>query len=304
MENIGEDDAVECYLSEWKQYFIDKIEKGSSCFNDWESMENYFRGIDISKNIFQNFIVSLQSIYEMHNQGICPFLLFSFGECHWNRDRYMFARENAEFCLMYLYRTVSYQMPYDISSSICISGEGATSNVYMSSDKSIVIKVPKTYASYNYLLQQEYENLIELKKTSIKYFLPEQYNFDFKSHCLSHERIVGDSAEDYLFHNISFEKNQIESLKKFYESYMNRENRDLILDIHPGNFIWSSSKKQWFLIDLGSLPFIGKEYYEFYSFDEYFQSIWLQREQIMKRYPIRSIDFEINDKIYIKRKSK
>ena len=70
------------------------------------------------------------------------------------------------------------------------------------------------------------------------------------------------------------------------------------MDIHPGNFIWDEEKKQWIIIDLGILPTIGKEYYEYDTFEDYFENIWIKREITMRTIPIRSLDldFDLNVK--------
>ena len=65
-------------------------------------------------------------------------------------------------------------------------------------------------------------------------------------------------------------------------------------DIHPGNFIWSKSKKQWFLVDLGPMPRIGADYFPRKNFQEYFQKIWLDLHGLMITVPIRSLDIQMN----------
>ena len=83
-------------------------------------------------------------------------------------------------------------------------------------------------------------------------------------------------------------------MEKFYRVYSERKRKDIILDIHPGNFIWSEDKKKWILIDVGAIPEIGSDYYEFEKFEDYFDFVWKKRERMMKEQPIRSMDFGID----------
>ena len=155
-------------------------------------------------------------------------------------------------------------------------------------------KVPKTMASLKFLAMQEYEIFNELKNTPLSEFLASDYSFDDKEKIISHEFIEGETGEYYLFNHIPFKREQIVSLEKFYRVYSERKRKDIILDIHPGNFIWSEDKKKWILIDVGAIPEIGSDYYEFEKFEDYFDFVWKKRERMMKEQPIRSMDFGID----------
>ena len=149
-------------------------------------------------------------------------------------------------------------------------------------------------------MEQEYNAFNALYNTKLKPFLANNYEFDFESKILKHEFINGKDGEYYLFNHIQLNEIQIDSLKKFYLFYKEIKD-DIILDIHPGNFIWDEKRNSWVLIDLGVLPTIGKEYYEFENFDDYYNNIWLNREKTMDIVPIRSmdfsLDFDVKDKV-------
>ena len=132
-----------------------------------------------------------------------------------------------------------------------------------------------------------------LKKTDLNYFLADRYSFDKKNKIITHSFVDGENGEFYLFNHIPLKKEQLNSLKKFYITYKNVP-QNIILDIHPGNFIWNEKNEKWIIIDLGMLPTIGREYYDYNTFEEYYNNIWIKREETMKKIPIRSLDFSLN----------
>ena len=66
---------------------------------------------------------------------------------------------------------------------------------------------------------------------------------------------------------------------KFFDLYNNRAEKKIILDIHLGDFIWDKLKRQWYIVDNGSIPDIGKEYYEYSDFEQYYLHIWVNRKK-------------------------
>ena len=86
------------------------------------------------------------------------------------------------------------------------------------------------------------------------------------------------------------DENKINSLKDVFLRIRQVEAiYGIRLDIHPANFVWSDEKSQWFLFDLGSVPYIGFDYYP-ESFDTYYEKIWKERLERMKKFPIRSVE--------------
>ena len=127
----------------------------------------------------------------------------------------------------------------------------------------------------------------------MKEFVVDDYSLDEERAILGHKFEEGNNGEYYLF-NKKISQEQIDSLRNFYENYITRTNKDIILDIHPGNFIWDNLKNKWYLIDVGPIPYIGREYYEYSLFEEYFNHIWIRRLERMEKYPIRSINLDTN----------
>ncbi len=262
-----------------KKVKLNNISDIIKCFNNIFKKENDF---------FNNSLL-LNSI--LINNGLCPIVLYAFN----NKIYDIPIDENKikdliEFSLMYLYRVVKKDYLYKYEGNL-LDDSGAVSSIYLSNN--MIIKYPKTYASNLFLMKQEIDSYSYLINTKLKPFIANNYVFDSEKKTIIHDFIDGKNGEYYLFNHISFTKKQIKSLRDFYDVYSSLFNK-IILDIHPGNFIWDEGKEQWFIIDLGVLPTIGKEYYEFNTFDEYFENIWINREDTMKRIPIRSIDLDID----------
>lgn len=270
--------------------------KGNIEINSINDIVILFNSIMKIKNDF--FESSLEQNNILTNNGLCPLVLYAFNNIIYKVP----VTENdikkiIEFSLMGLYRVVTFKNS-KLENLLLLNDTGAISNIYL--NKNIIIKYPKTVASKLFLMQQEMDAYNYLSKTELNKFLPENYTFDTVNKSLMHSFVNGENGEYYLFNHIPFTKKQIYSLKLFYSTYSLLFNK-IILDIHPGNFIWCEEKQQWIIIDLGVLPTIGKEYYEFETFEEYFDNIWLKREETMKKIPIRSldlvIDLDVKDKV-------
>ncbi len=239
-------------------------------------------------NLFENSLL-LNNI--LADNGLCPLVLYAFNNIIYTMPITEKDIKNIiEFSLMYLYRVVTLKKN-KLENLFLLNDTGAISNIYL--EKNVIIKYPKTVASKLFLMQQEMDSYNYLSKTDLNKFLPENYTFDAVNKFLMHNFVSGENGEYYLFNHIPFTEKQIKSLRLFYSTYSLLFNK-IILDIHPGNFIWCEEKQQWIIIDLGVLPTIGKEYYEFETFEEYFENIWLKREETMKKIPIRSLDFAID----------
>lgn len=271
------------FLNNTSQIYISNIQNIYDIFNNIMKKEETFFEDSIALN---NILIS---------NGLCPLILYAFNNIIF---KYPISKndikEIIEFSIMSLYRTVSFQTSSNIlfdNNFSLFNKDGAISDIYLKDNK--IFKYPKTAASNLFLMQQEKEAYDYLNKTDLKYFLAENYFFDNDNKIIIHDFVSGKNGEYYLFNHITFSDEQLISLKKFYKLYLGIS-KNIILDIHPGNFIWDEINKKWIIIDLGVLPTIGREYYDYNSFEKYFENIWLKREETMKKIPIRSLDFELN----------
>lgn len=294
----------ETCLEKYNYYynFLSDILCGNNQFlNDVNKINiNNIKDIHI---MFNNLMKNEETFFEdsiilnniLISNGLCPLVLYAFNDIIY---KYPVSKndikEIIEFSIMYLYRMVSLQSSsntlFDNNYSL-FNKDGAISNIYLKGNK--IYKYPKTVASKLFLMQQEKETYDYLSNTDLKCFLAENYFFDSTNKIIIHDFVRGENGEYYLFNHISFSDEQLTSLKKFYNLYINIS-KSIILDVHPGNFIWDEINNKWVIIDLGVLPMIGREYYDYNSFEEYFENIWLKREETMKKVPIRSLDFELN----------
>lgn len=236
--------------------------------------------------IFANY---LEDIEKRLSRGKCPLVYYAFGKYLCEDSR--LESDLLEMSLMYLFRYegVSYDAP---SGYVKISSVGSNCEIYEDVQLKRVCKVAKNYVSRNYLVEQEYENATILGKTELGRYIPQYYEYDKTKGWLFHENIRGETAAS-LLRKGSLPSAAYRQLKNFYSCYMNRSYQEIILDIHPENFVWSNENERLYLIDLGSIPKIGSEYYEYTLFDGYFANIFLKWEDNIKKYPIRSMDLEV-----------
>jgi len=155
----------------------------------------------------------------------------------------------------------------------------------------IVHKIPKTLAAKNFLNKAESETYKILSGSDLKDYLPGKFSFNPFTAEIKHEFIKGVSGHELLSSKeIMKNKAVVSELKIFYNKYTKfLKKYDLNLDIHPGNFILEDKTKKWFLIDTGSIPKIGSNYFPIKNWNSYFKKIWLERSKRMKVLPIRSV---------------
>lgn len=235
--------------------------------------------------------------YTLYQNDMCPLICYSFNKWIGTNDMdEQTLRKLMEFSMMSLYKVVYLEMKK--KNDKLYKQQGSVADIYIEKEnkgkKRKIKKVPKTMASLKFLATQEYEIFEKLKNTPLSEFLAGDYSFNEKEKIISHEFIEGETGEYYLFNHIPFKREQVESLERFYRVYRERKCKDIILDIHPGNFIWAEDEKKWILIDVGAIPEIGSDYYEFEKFEDYFDFVWKERERMMKEQPIRSMDFGID----------
>lgn len=153
----------------------------------------------------------------------------------------------------------------------------------------VVEKIPMNYAAFLFANEEEWENFQILKHTDLVKNIPILIAFDMHSKKLVREYILGMTGHELLLKN-QMDENKINSLKDVFLRIRQVEAiYGIRLDIHPANFVWSDEKSQWFLFDLGSVPYIGFDYYP-ESFDTYYEKIWKERLERMKKFPIRSVE--------------
>lgn len=263
----------------------------SNDLNSWEEFTILYQQVtesldcsDISRAVLLNLI--------LYKSGLCPLIVYSFYKWQWGKEYPNRLERLVEFSLTYLYRMVPSFPNYCPDNYIKVDCCGSTCNLYFNQSNNTICKSPKNLAAYLYLLPQEYSNAIVLKHSSLKCFLAQEYKYDYNERKLYHKMVQGKTGEYYLFNHIRLSNIQIQSLRNFYNAYINRKHKDIILDVHPGNFVWDKIKKQWYIVDIGSIPDIGKEYYVYRDFETYLENIWINREQNMKKYPIRSINLK------------
>ena len=265
------------------------INSSNEVINSLEDMVNLFNNIMLGNQNFIEKITSYNSI--MIKNGLCPLVLYAFNKLIYKLPLDIVRmRELVEFSVMSLYRVVKINLSSNNLNSQKVNDTGAISDIYLTHNKNLVKKVPKTVASFSFLLQQEYSIAKQLNETAFREYIPTNYKFNYKNKTLVHDYVEGFDGEYYLFNHIKLSKEQVSLLKKLYLCYKNIYN-EFILDFHPGNFIWNEKMKKWIIIDLGAIPTIGSDYYIYDTFEEYFENIWLAREMTMKKIPIRSLDF-------------
>lgn len=227
------------------------------------------------------------------SSGICPLILFAFNK--WQTGDAASLNEILELTLVYMYRYVpiSFKEPEGYKK---INTNGSTSDVYIDFSGNRICKVAKNYITKFYLLEQEYKNVMICSQEELSRFLPGSYEYDRENGWLFHDAVIGECAEEMLFNGLISDA-AIEQLSLFYKAYIDRSNKNRILDIHPGNFIWDKKTGKLILVDVGSIPKIGSEFYAHSSFEEYYKKVWKNRASDIQKYPIRSLDLSIRSQL-------
>ncbi|MCR5803680.1 MAG: hypothetical protein K6G47_05420 [Clostridia bacterium] len=250
---------------------------------------NRIRHKSIGNNTGELFDNTLKELVNRLACGKCPLVYYAFGK-HLCFDSSI-EPNLLEMSLMYLFRYESVR--YDIPSGyVRISSSGSNCEIYKNTQLNKVCKIAKNFGSRHYLIEQEFENAMILGETDLSCYIPKHYEYNRAKGWLFHENIQGETAAG-LLRKGRLPLGAYEQLESFYSCYMNRRNKEIILDIHPENFVWNYETERLYLIDLGSIPKIGSEYYEYDLFEDYFSNIFLRWEDNIKKYPIRSMDLEV-----------
>ena len=246
-------------------------------------VDNYIRVRDYVENMYQTFPEFIRaefvnSLLQINN--ICPMLNYAFDRWYYSSDDSdsQHIIELAELSVTYLYRII----PLEKTITNNVLGKGAYGILRRIQEK-VVEKIPMNYAAFLFANEEEWENYQILKN------IPILIAFDMHSKKLVREYILGMTGHELLLKN-QMDENKINSLKDVFLRIRQVEAiYGIRLDIHPANFVWSDEKSQWFLFDLGSVPYIGFDYYP-ESFDTYYEKIWKERLERMKKFPIRSVE--------------
>ena len=252
-------------------------------------VDNYIRVRDYVENMYQTFPEFIRaefvnSLLQINN--ICPMLNYAFDRLYYSSDDSdsQHIIELAELSVTYLYRII----PLEKTITNKVLGKGAYGILRRIQEK-VVEKIPMNYAAFLFANEEEWENFQILKHTDLVKNIPILIAFDMHSKKLVREYILGMTGHELLLKN-QMDENKINSLKDVFLRIRQVEAiYGIRLDIHPANFVWSDEKSQWFLFDLGSVPYIGFDYYP-ESFDTYYEKIWKERLERMKKFPIRSVE--------------
>ncbi|MDR0677790.1 MAG: hypothetical protein LBF57_03945 [Holosporaceae bacterium] len=247
-----------------------------------------FQTIPGTKDLERCFALNLL----LYKAGLCPIMMFSFDT--WKS---VFVENDLidliELSTSFLYRLIdcpSFSDP-DFGSPI---GKGGYSEVFLSRDGHNVYKVPKNLAQLSFGGDEEFAISTLLGSSSIAVYIPKMLKYDAFNKILTREFIAdGVSGFDLIKTAKDFWEKpiRIDQIKEIYDyACMQWERMGINLDIHPGNFLWSPSRKQWFFVDLGPMPKIGAEYFPRNDFKSYFQKIWIDLPRLMIDVPIRSVD--------------
>lgn len=252
-------------------------------------VDNYIRVRDYVENMYQTFPEFIRaefvnSLLQINN--ICPMLNYAFDRWYYSSDDSdsQHIIELAELSVTYLYRII----PLEKTITNNVLGKGEYGILRRIQEK-VVEKIPMNYAAFLFANEEEWENFQILKHTDLVKNIPILIAFDMHSKKLVREYILGMTGHELLLKN-QMDENKINSLKDVFLRIRQVEAiYGIRLDIHPANFVWSDEKSQWFLFDLGSVPYIGFDYYP-ESFDTYYEKIWKERLERMKKFPIRSVE--------------
>ncbi len=224
--------------------------------------------------------------------NLCPFLRFAFNQWHdiSQSNAYSLIPSLIEFSTVYLYRLAPINKKVDVCG--VYFADGSHNSLFLIKETKQIKKVPKSIGAVSFINDQEVKTIRTLLNSELKKYIPHLLSYDKFTKVITRQYINGGTGHKLLTTNF-FDKDTdaIEDLKEFFHLYKKVARMLKInLDIHPGNFVWSKEKHQWFLVDTGPIPLIGSEYFPLNSFEDYFQKIWIERHKRIKEMPIRSVD--------------
>ncbi|HCX38758.1 MAG TPA: hypothetical protein DHS36_00585 [Candidatus Veblenbacteria bacterium] len=225
--------------------------------------------------------------------GILPIVFYAFSDWH-IPSCLDFGQmyKLAEFSVMSLYRVIPHSNLIHDSNLILYEDSGGLFDIFIKKGFPIsVYKVPKNAAAYNFMANIEYKTALAISKTPFGIYIARNYQIIKSSSIIKHDFVEGETGERILARQHKLDREQLASLEDCYTRYMAYIVKKYKLDMHPGNFIWDESERKWYLIDTGTIPHLGAEYYEHSSFEKYYNYVWIDRERQKVKVPIRSLDF-------------
>jgi len=224
--------------------------------------------------------------------NLCPFLRFAFDQWYDipQENNYSTIHSLIEFSTVYLYRLT--QINKQIIAHSIHFADGSHNSIFLIKKTDRIEKIPRSVAAEYFINDQEVKITKILFKSALKKYIPDLLGYDKATKIITRQYIIGKTGHKLLTTNF-FDKNTeaTKNLKKFFDLYKRVARKlGIKLDIHPGNFVWSKEKQQWFLVDTGPIPEIGSNYFPLDSFKSYFQKIWIERHLRIKKLPIRSVD--------------
>ncbi|MEV0769594.1 hypothetical protein [Nocardia salmonicida] len=227
---------------------------------------------------------------DMHEQGLAPVLTYAFNL--WvatAADPKTLGRRLAELTIMGLYRLAEAQKP---PPDTTLLGSGSAADVIRTGGR--VHKYPRNYAAREVLLPLEFANYQVLAQTCLHDRVATNAVFDPSTRILSHDFVPGNDGESMLRTGCPPNLQQRSDLRSLHAALLcELPEHHLVLDLHPGNFVWNPTSARWVLVDIGPIPVVGSEEYAAEDFTAYYIHTWQNRLAREHAEPIRSIDFSL-----------
>ncbi|WP_280253496.1 hypothetical protein [Nocardia abscessus] len=227
---------------------------------------------------------------DMHEQGFAPVLTYAFNQ--WitpSIEPKAVGRCLAELTVMGLYRLAE---AYKSATDATLLGSGSAADVIRTGSR--VRKHPRNYAAREVLLPLEFANYHILAQTRLHDRIPADADFDPTTKTLHHDYVPGRDGEAILRSGFLPNPQQRADLRCLHSALLRElPEHGLVLDLHPGNFVWDADGDRWVLVDIGPIPVIGSEEYFIEDFSAYYTNTWLNRLNRERAEPIRSIDYSI-----------
>ncbi len=209
---------------------------------------------------------------ELADRGLCPLLFFAYGK-HQPTSTLQQLLSLVELSVFYLYSKIKINKKSSIS---------LTANH--------VVKIPTNYADTHFKLRSEHSSYMLLFDTPLKNHIPQHW-FNTETHTLKRDYIAGKTGHELLQLKSALTRKQLRQLEYIYNNALRIAEKNLYLDIHPGNFCWSEHENKWYFFDLGPIPEICFLYYRHSGiFSDYLEKVWYRRIENMANIPIRSVN--------------
>ena len=264
---------------------------GYTCKNRNIDYKNFIAIRDEAKKIYYNVsnekIVGIAMALFLDKNNLLPLIWYAFDKSlfmeYINRNQII---NIILLSICYLYRLVEINIDTKYLGEKI--GNGAYCKVLKCNNK--LYKVPLNYAAFFYENINEWEMYKKLLNTKLNNYIPKYFKYHIETGIIEKEYIYGNTGEQILIKKGKLSEEEKKSLEKIYniisEVYIEK---NILLDIHPNNFVLNEINKQWYLIDLGENQYIGADYYILNNFEKYYKKSWLEREMRKRKYPIRSV---------------